>query len=257
MGTRLVALGLRLDRDDPALWNLTHPADVLGLHGRDVAAGSEVLLTNTFGANRGWLDRYGHGDAVVSINRKAAELARLAAGPGRFVLGDIGPSAASRSGAAAEQAAILVESRVDGVLLETYRAGTVESVLAEISPVVGGTLPIIVSLWEWPDSIAPLAQRLMELGASILGMNCRPGIDAAVKFVERISQAVSCPLFIKPSAAAETAEGTPAAFGVLMRRLLESKVCILGGCCGTTEAHVAALAAACAVTGASLSTCES
>jgi methionine synthase I (cobalamin-dependent) len=244
MGTRLVARGLSLDTDDPALWNLTHPAEVADLHALDVAAGSEVLLTNTFGGNRAWLDRYGLGHAVAKVNRTAAELARESAGPARFVLGDMGPSAAGQKGAAAEQAAILVESGVDGILLETFRAGPVEPVLAEVSQAIAGAVPIIVSLWEWPEPSTALAKRLLESGASVLGMNCRGGIDAAVAFAEQMSQLVSCPLLLKPSAAPGSAESAPAAFASLAERVLDKNVCFLGGCCGTTEAHVTALALA-------------
>ncbi len=244
MGTRLVARGLDLQRDDPALWNLTHPADVFDLHCRDVAAGADILLTNTFGGNRAWLDRYCQDGAVEAINRRGAALARQAAGPGRLVLGDIGPTAGERPGAAAAQASILVESGVDGILLETFSAAAVESVLAEVSQAIAGTVPIIVSLWDWPEPWATLAKRLIECGATVLGINCRPDIDAAVAFAEQMSQIVSCPLLVKPSAVAGSALATPAAFAALVPRLAGANVCFLGGCCGTTEAHVAALARA-------------
>src|SRR3954470_1098837 len=87
LGTRLIARGLDPARDDPALWNLDRPDDVLDLHRRDVAAGADALLTNTFGATRLTLARLGRSDAVVEINRRAVALARQAAGPDRFVLG--------------------------------------------------------------------------------------------------------------------------------------------------------------------------
>jgi methionine synthase I (cobalamin-dependent) len=190
------------------------------------------------------LDRYGQGHATRAINRAATELALQSAGPAGFVLGDIGPSTADQSGAAAEQAAILLESGVDGILLETFRAGPVESVLAEVARVTAGAVPIIASLWEWPESAASLARRLLDNGATVLGMNCRGGIDAFVTFAERMSGHVSCPLFLKPSAAPGSADGRPAAFASLAQRLLDKNVCFLGGCCGTNEAHVAAIALA-------------
>ena len=87
MGTRLVRRGLDLRSDDPCLWNLTHPADVLDLHERDVSAGSQVLFTNTFGANRFWLENFGRADALEAINRRAVALARRAMGPDGFVVG--------------------------------------------------------------------------------------------------------------------------------------------------------------------------
>jgi methionine synthase I (cobalamin-dependent) len=246
MGTRLIARGLVLDRDDPALWNQTHPADVAELHDRDVAAGSDVLLTNTFGANRAWLNRYGQGHAALEINRRAVELARRAAGTRRFVLGDIGPSAAELAGAAAEQAAALVAHGVDGLLLETFGPERVLPVLAEVADAVKCAIPIIVSLWDWPELLAPLANRLCDEGASVLGLNCRVGIEAAIAFAEQISAAESCPILLKPGAKSggATTDVTPAAFGLLFERLAGRNVCFFGGCCGTTEAHIAALAAA-------------
>src|SRR3954453_4253877 len=70
MGTRLIARGLDLLGDDPALWNLSHPGVVRELHARDVAAGSDAVVTNTFGANRIWLARYGRAKDVAEINRR-------------------------------------------------------------------------------------------------------------------------------------------------------------------------------------------
>src|SRR5215207_7751714 len=107
MGTRLIARGLDLSGDDPALWNLSHPEVVRELHTRDVAAGSDAVVTNTFGANRHWLARYGRAEEVAAINRRAVGLAREAAGPGRFVLGSIGPTTSEAPGAAREQAEAL------------------------------------------------------------------------------------------------------------------------------------------------------
>jgi methionine synthase I (cobalamin-dependent) len=272
MGTRLVALGLDLRTDNPALWNLTHPDHVLELHRRDVSAGSGAVLTNTFGANRSWLARFGRAGAVESINRRAVELARQAAGPDRFVFGCLGPTAArpdrvarfqgDRAGgpvadravtqfraprsapwhstaAAAEQAAILVDAGVDALCFETFTAAELEPVLREITVPV----PLVVSLWHWPDPPDPAVRRLLELGASVIGMNCQAGIDAAVAFAERLSGVAACPLLIKPSAGEEgRSGGSPAAFAAAVPRLLELNVRLLGGCCGTTELHVAALA---------------
>src|SRR4051812_16772915 len=106
MGTRLIARGLDLTGDDPTLWNLSHPDEVRELHGRDVAAGSDAVVTNTFGANRNWLARYGRAGDVAAINRRAVGLARETVGPDRFVFGSIGPTASEVPGAAREQAEV-------------------------------------------------------------------------------------------------------------------------------------------------------
>ena len=104
MGTRLVAAGLDLRRDDPALWCLSHPETVAAIHSRDLAGGARAVLSNTFGANRCWLARFGQAHRVELLNRRAVQLARTAPGPDRFVLGSVGPTAGRDPGAAADQA---------------------------------------------------------------------------------------------------------------------------------------------------------
>jgi methionine synthase I (cobalamin-dependent) len=245
LGTRLCARGLVLGEDDPCLWNLTRPATVLALHRLDITAGARAVFTNTFGASRGWLARFGRSD-VRTINRRAVALARRAAGAERFILGDIGPAAALAAGAAAEQAAILREAGVDALIFETFRAEVLARILPEVNDALGGALPVIASLWEWPDPPEPTARKLIELGATALGLNCRAGMAPALAFAERMHRVVDCPLLVKPSAAMpEDGGSTPAAFAALVPELLRLGVRLLGGCCGTTHEHVAALASAC------------
>ena len=173
MGTGLCALGLDLRTDDPALWNLTHPAEVLDQHVRDVKAGSQVLFSNTFGANRSWLARHGRADSVEAINRAAVALARTAIGADGFVAGDIGPSAAEQPGAAAEQAAMLVDSGVDVLVFETFRAEPLLDVLREVLEALGTPVLILASLWKWPEEPVATARRLQDLGVTAVGINCR------------------------------------------------------------------------------------
>jgi methionine synthase I (cobalamin-dependent) len=247
MGTRLLAMGLDPSRDDSALWNLARADDVLAIHCCDVAAGAGAILTNTFGANRSWLEKFGREAAVESINRTAVRLARDAAGPGRFVLGDIGPSAARLKGAAAEQAAVLVDAGADALVFETYRVTEAIRVLCEVERSLAGRVPLVVSLWEWPDPALPTARCLLDFGAAVIGMNCQLGIDAAVAFAERLHGNLGCPLLVKPSTGKPFArDQDPGAFAAAVPRLLACNVRMLGGCCGTSEAHVAALAGACA-----------
>jgi methionine synthase I (cobalamin-dependent) len=94
MGTRLIDRGLDLRSEDPALWNLSNPDSIGSIHRADIAAGADAVVTNTFGANRVWLARYGREADVTAINRQAVAIARDAAGPDRFLLGSIGPTAA-------------------------------------------------------------------------------------------------------------------------------------------------------------------
>jgi methionine synthase I (cobalamin-dependent) len=241
MGTRLIAAGLDLQSDDSALWNLTRPDAVRETHRRDVAAGADAVVTNTFGANRAWLERFGRAGAVESINRCACALAR-AASDGRFVLGGIGPAAARQAGAAAEQAAIVADAGVDTFFFETFALEEIEPVLAEVDTALGGRMTRLVSLRQWPDLSGPAARRLLDLGASALGMNCRPGVTAALKFVRALDRVVSCPLLVKPNAAVgDLPKMSPEEFAAAYGELRDYNARFLGGCCGTTERHLKAL----------------
>ena len=253
LGTRLMARGLVPRFDDPALWNLDRPEEVLAIHCRDVAAGAGAILTNTFGANFFWLDRFGRGAMVEPVNQRAVKLAREAAGPARFVIGDIGPSAARREGAAVKQAAILVDAGVDALFLETFQFAEAERILRDLRRTLTVQIPLLASLWEWPERPGAAARRLRDAGANVIGMNCVPGIDAAIEFALRLAGKTECPLLVKPSAGRPgRPEDEPAAFAAAVPRLLDHGVRLLGGCCGTSDAHVAALADACADLGLSM-----
>jgi methionine synthase I (cobalamin-dependent) len=250
MGTRLCARGLDLGRDDPCLWNLDRPDDVLDVHRRDAAAGCHAVFTNTFGANRAWLERFGRRDDVEAINRAGVDLARRSVGPSGFVVGDIGPSSVDQPGAASEQAAVLADAGVDALVFETFEFESASAALEELRTMPGAApVPVIVSLWRWPDAVEDAARRLVDAGADVIGINCRPAMSDALALVQRLAGTVACPLMVKPGVAAGDPEwaSTPSAFADAVPALIEHNVRLIGGCCGTTEAHVAAVAAACAI----------
>jgi 5-methyltetrahydrofolate--homocysteine methyltransferase len=247
LGTRLLKRGLDLGSDDPALWNLTRPEQVFAVHRRDVAAGSDAVLTNTFGANRFWLKKFGREASVESINRRGVQLARRAVGADRYVIGSIGPAVGLEPGTATEQAEFLVDAGVDALIFETYRYPDVEAVLADVTGSLAAKIPLLVSLWEWPEPAVLAARRLLDLGAAVIGMNCQAGILAAVAFAARMDRRLGCPLLIKPSArGTDCDDETPTAFAQAVPGLVDLGVRLFGGCCGTSEVHVAALAVACA-----------
>lgn len=244
MGTRLVALGLDLGRDDPAFWNLSRPDSISSIHALDVAAGADVLLTNTFGANRRWLARFGRDHETISINRRACSLARAAAGPNRHVLASIGPSAADDPSACVEQAELLADLGADAILFETH---TFEQAVRSLRAVARHLrIPRIVSLISWPDPIGDAAARLEDEGAAVLGVNCERGMERSVETARRLAQVTALPMFVKPSAGLpdEPLE-RPEAFRAAVPALLSLGVRLIGGCCGTTDAHVAAIRAGC------------
>jgi methionine synthase I (cobalamin-dependent) len=244
MGTRLIARGLDLAHDDPALWNLSHPGAVADIHARDLAAGSDAILSNTFGANRVWLSRLGRAADVAMINHHGVRLAREVAGPDRFVIGSIGPTAADSPDAAREQAGLLAEAGVDALILETFIA---DQALRALQTLVGTTsLPLLVSLVQWPTDSALTALRLTDLGAEVLGANCQNGPEPALQTAALLRSVTPLPLLFKPNAGLPGAETRDAdSFARMVAPLLSLGTRLIGGCCGTTEAHVAALRAAC------------
>lgn len=243
MGTRLIARGLDLARDDPALWNRTHPEAVAALHRRDIAAGSDAVLTNTFGANRAWLDRCGCTDRVAALNRRAVALARAAAGPGRFVVGCLGPSAAADPVAYREQADALADAGADALILETHRADQARIGLETLHRRTD--LPVLVSLGPGPETEKDALRRLVDLGAAALGSNCLFGMGPMLEVADRLACALDIPLIVKPSAVLPDGRSAPPeSFGAAVPDLLARGVRLFGGCCGATEAHVAALRAA-------------
>jgi methionine synthase I (cobalamin-dependent) len=243
MGTRLIARGLDLRSDDTALWNLTHPEVVSEVHRADIAAGSDSILSNTFGANTAWLSRFGQAGEMAAINRRAVELARDA-GPDRFVLGSIGPTAADRPGAYRAQADALANAGVDGLLLETHRSDRALTALRELRLALD--FPILVSLFWLHEPIADAARRLVDAGADVLGVNClRPG--HALNWVAELSLNLPhrFPLLCKPSASHPDGPAvSPEELASDVRQWLDWNVRLLGGCCGATEAHVAAMRSA-------------
>ena len=241
MGTRLLARGLDLASDDPSLWVIDHPEDVLAIHRLDVQAGSDALLTNTFGANRAWLSRFGRGDEARSINHRAVELAREAAGPDRHLIGSIGPTVSDHPGAFREQADALLGAGVDALLLETHRLDQAEAALRLLR---GSPVPVLASLFAWPDPVAESARRLIDLGALAIGANCLVGMALAIEIARRLRAACDHPILLKPSAGLPGSPlETPEAFEAAVPELLALGVRLVGGCCGTTEAHVSALRA--------------
>ena len=238
MGTRLLAQAIEIPRENLTLRNLLAPAAVIGNHRDDIDAGSDALVANTFRADRTSLEAIGRGDDLRPINRAGVALARRAAGPDRFVIGSIAPI--PHRAAYVEQAAILAESGCDAVMLETHSADQATRALAALSGIA--TLPILVSLWEWPADPVPLARQLASLGAAAIGTNCGRGLDDVAAITAKLAGTVAVPLIARPSAGVPGAAGfDPESFAEAAPGLVAMGARLIGGCCGTTSAHVAAI----------------
>jgi 5-methyltetrahydrofolate--homocysteine methyltransferase len=272
MGTQLQAEGLE-SGDCGDYWNLSHPQKVENIQAAYVAAGTDVLITNTFGGCRLSLARHGHGDEVAAINIAAAEIARRALGTnGSFVLGDIGPfgglmepygTATSQqvTDAFREQAEALVSGGVDGIIVETQTA-LEEAAIGVEQALAAGSNCVIVSfsfdvtqdgsdlftmMGVSPEAAAEFAE---SSGAHMIGINCGTGVDIgwATKVTRRYRAVCDLPVIAQPNAGApELQEGkvvylqTPEQMAEQVGGLAEAGANIIGACCGSAPAHIAAL----------------
>jgi 5-methyltetrahydrofolate--homocysteine methyltransferase len=243
MGTRLIARGLDLSSDAPVLWNLSHPDEVSEIHRRDVAAGSDAVLSNTFGADTVSLDRETWD--LSAINRRAVELARDVVGADRFILGSISPRASHSETAYAAQAEALAEAGADALFLETHTPDEALVGLHQLRHCF--PLPIVVGVFTGmgEDELRELVDR----GADVVGMNCRDPSEVQAWAEDRVpvrdASGRRIPFLSEPSAShPDYGDVPPAQFAAIIPGLLRRGFRLFGGCCGATEAHVAAMRSA-------------
>jgi homocysteine S-methyltransferase len=261
MGSLLYERGIFVTQNFEQL-NVTRP-DVVGkIHEDYVAAGAQVIETNTFGGNSFCLDRHGLGDQVRAYNVAGARLARRAAGDDVWVAGSIGPTGLVPGVASpaeldqvaatfAEQAAALVEGGVDLFVLETFRHLEEIRIAIDAARRAAPGLPIIASMAFNPsetvaDGSTPehVATTLRDWGADVIGVNCGDGPQLALAIAERMRVA-GVPLCVQPNAGLpRTVDGrllymaTPEYLDVFARRTIQLGATMIGGCCGTTPDHV-------------------
>jgi 5-methyltetrahydrofolate--homocysteine methyltransferase len=276
MGTNLFAEGLQFG-DPPEIWNLTHPEVVRRIHRGYLDAGSRILMTNTFGGNRLRLALHGHEGRVTDLNRTAAILLRsevdgaAAANPGRpkaLVAGDIGPTGeimapigtldeAEAIEVFAEQAAALVAGGADVIWIETM------SDLAEIKAAIDGVrqvapeIPLITTMTfdtrgHTMMGVSPerAAKALVSWGADAVGGNCGNGPDELIPVIEKMRAAVPEARLVAKSNAGmpelvdmrAVYRSDPEDFAEQVGRMRKAGAEIVGGCCGTTAAHLRAIA---------------
>lgn len=266
-GTMLQGLGLPVG-EAPERWTLDRPDAIRELARQYVAAGSDIIYTNTFGASRVHLARMGLDAKVAELNVAAVKLARDATG-GRpvFVVGSIGPTGemlepygefspdAARA-AFAEQARILSEAGVDGLVCETFT--DLQEALLAVSAAQETKLPVVASMafdqgGRTMMGVTPedAVTQLSDAGAVIVGANCSVGPDVVESVVRAMKTAQpQARLLAKPNAGLpQVVEGkavytvTPEAMAEFAGRMKTLGVAIVGGCCGTTPAHLRAMAA--------------
>ncbi|HXS98489.1 MAG TPA: homocysteine S-methyltransferase family protein [Candidatus Limnocylindrales bacterium] len=271
MGTQLMFAGLEQGGCGEA-WNLTHPEKVLGIQRRYVEAGSDCLLTNTFGGSRIMLNRHGNAGKVAEVNRAAVEIAREAfAGKPGYVIGDIGPFGGLMEpfgdfkeedvrDAFAEQAQALMSAGADAIIIETQTSleelglGICAAKKAG-APCIIGSLAYDVTLdgstFRTMMGIDPehAASFMEENGVNIVALNCGTGMDMerARQAVTRYRNTTKLPVMVQPNAGQPKLVNMKVVYDELpddMARgvapLLDAGAGIVGACCGSTPDHIRA-----------------
>lgn len=244
----------------PEKWILEHPEPLIRLQKRYLSAGSDAVLSPTFGANRTLLSRYSLADETISMNASLAALSRKAAG-NALVGGDLSPTGAYLypSGSTdfdelvsiyAEQAAAL-SSFVDFFMIETNmdlactRAAVLGVRKASKKPTFVTMTVTNAGMTMSGDTPQACLLTLSELGISAFGLNCSTGPSEMSRHITPLlplSLALGIPLIAKPNAGPQPSRAeSPAAFADACEKMLSCGVGILGGCCGTDERHIAAL----------------
>ena len=268
MGTMLHSRGISFEKCFDEL-NLTNPSAVAAIHREYIEAGAQIILTNTFGANRFKLSKHGLGQKIVEINKAGVELAkRIAEASFKDVLiaGDVGPLGVRIAPfgrvkpeqarlAFAEQVEALCEAGADLIVIETM------SDLFEIQEAIKAakqvcSLPLVASVTFTRDDRTLLgddpmkvAHTLDEFGADVIGVNCSGGPAQLLRLLKQMHQAVPNGKFwVKPNAGWPEQVGgrimypaDPDYFGDYALSFREAGASIVGGCCGTTPQHISAM----------------
>lgn len=271
-GTMFGRMGL-VSGEAPDLWNLTRPQDVLGVARSYVEAGSEIILTNTFGGTAVRLAKAGFAGDPAEVNRRGVELSRQAAGRGVLVFADIGPTGEMLEpygdlpeeeayGQFRRQAEALMEAGPDGFVIETMMDLNEALVALRAVRSVAPDLPVVVSMtyqrtadggYATMMGVRPekAVEALAAEGATVVGANCGSGVGEMVGLAGRLRAAASArglSVWVKPNAGLPVYEDgrtvykeTPEEFTAAFPRLVEAGAHFVGGCCGTTPEHIRSL----------------
>jgi 5-methyltetrahydrofolate--homocysteine methyltransferase len=266
-GTQLQLQGLPVGAC-PDAWNLSQPDKVERVARAYVEAGSRVILSNTFGANRFMLARHELAEKVVEINRAGMAISRRAAAGRARVFASVGPSGvvlmmgqvspAELSAAFLEQARALADAGADGIAVETM--SDLEEAKLAVAAAHETGLPVVACMTfdsgakkdRTMMGVGPeqAAEQLTAAGADVIGSNCGRGVAGMVEICRRLRAATDRPVWIKANAGLpEMVDGTavyrqtPEEFAAYVPQLVDAGATFLGGCCGTTPEFIRAVAA--------------
>ena len=272
MGTMLQQAGLSMG-ECPELWNIEHAASVQKIHEDYLNAGADIILTNTFGGSPKKLKMFGLQDRTEEINRAGAELAARARSACKrresaLVCGSVGPTGellaplgTATPESMLEQFAVqiraLVEGGVDAIIVETMICPEEALLAAKAARSVLKSLPVVVNLTYEPTPHGPrtmmgtspesFIRMLADQNVSIdaVGTNCGTGANDMVAVVDALRKCTRMPIVAYPNAGmprvqdgAAVYDESPDEFGQKAARLVEAGAAMVGGCCGTTPAHI-------------------
>lgn len=267
MGTLLYQHGVPFGRSFDEL-NLSSPDLVRSVHQEYLRAGAELIETNTFGANRARLEGFGHDHKVRQINIQGAKLAREAReieGKPAFVAGSIGPlgqtlapignvTVAQARSVFIEQTEGLLEGGVDVIIIETMSSLT--ELIAAVQAVRETTdLPLIAEM-SYSEELRTfhgrtpevVAERMNEMPVDVIGANCAVGPQIMLDIIQALAEKTALPLSAMPNAGVPRMingrfmyTSTPQYFASFVTGFIKRGVKVLGGCCGTTPAHIRAI----------------
>jgi len=269
MGTMLQAAGLPVGMS-PEGWLLENADAVRGVHRAYVEAGADMILTCTFGGTRARLERSGLAERVAEINRRAVEIAREAAGDRAYVAGDIGPLGEFLAPLGkityeqaveifAEQAAALAEAGADVLYIETMSDLNEVRAAVEGARQAGYGIPTFATLsfdshGRTNMGVRPeqAAETLLALGVNAFGANCGATLEMTEGAVAKMHEtAPQASLIAKPNAGMPHMVGqevvydaTPEDMAEYARRFVALGARVVGACCGSTPAHIQAIAQA-------------
>ena len=264
-GTQMQKRGLNRG-ECPDSWNLKHPQRVLEVAQQYVTAGSQVILTNTFGGSRLALKKYNLDHQTVDINMAGVEISKKAAGNRAYVFASIGPTGlmlvtretteAELQNVFEEQAAAQARAGADGIIVETMIDVTEARIAATAAKQTG--LPVIVSMvydsgenkdrTMMGNSPEEVVEELTGVGVDGIGANCGQGIEAFLPICARLRQATDLPLWMKPNAGLPDLIDDKAVFRTTAQEfvqyipeMIQAGAGFIGGCCGTDQVFVKAI----------------
>jgi len=263
-GTELQKRGLP-PGEPPEAWNISRPEEVGGVARSYVEAGAEILLTNTFGGSPLKLAKVNLGGQAAEINRRGAVISKGAAGDRALVFASIGPtgeflaplgtvSEEEMTRGFSEQALALAQGGADGIVVETMMdLGEAKAALQAAKRATSLPVAVTLTFTQGAKGFATMmgirpeqaAAELEKSGADIVGANCGAGIEQMIELMKVMRSATSLPLWCKPNAGLPELIGgktvyreTPEGMAAKLKALVQAGAHIVGGCCGTTPAHI-------------------